>query len=152
MKKGIFRRTVNHIKAVDDVSLSIPRGQIVALVGESGCGKTTLGRAIIRLESVTAGTIHLDQQDLTALNQRQLRPLRPKMQMVFQDPQSSLNPRLLIATTLTDPLKVHGIGKTEAERIELAAQALESVQLKRDYLWRYPHEFSGGQVRCPGFV
>ena len=162
VKKGIFRRTVNHIKAVDDVSLSIPRGQIVALVGESGCGKTTLGRAIIRLESVTAGTIHLDQQDLTALNQRQLRPLRPKMQMVFQDPQSSLNPRLLIATTLTDPLKVHGIGKTEAERIELAAQALESVQLKRDYLWRYPHEFSGGQrqriglaralVLNPGFI
>ena len=162
VKKGIFRRTVNHIKAVDDVSLSIPRGQIVALVGESGCGKTTLGRAIIRLESVTAGTIHLDQQDLTALNQRQLRPLRPKMQMVFQDPQSSLNPRLLIATTLTDPLKMHGIGKTEAERIELAAQALESVQLKRDYLWRYPHEFSGGQrqriglaralVLNPGFI
>ncbi|MGL4184525.1 MAG: ATP-binding cassette domain-containing protein, partial [Thiotrichaceae bacterium] len=136
----------------DDVSLSIPRGQIVALVGESGCGKTTLGRAIIRLESVTAGTIHLDQQDLTALNQRQLRPLRPKMQMVFQDPQSSLNPRLLIATTLTDPLKVHGIGKTEAERIELAAQALESVQLKRDYLWRYPHEFSGGQRQRIGLA
>ena len=152
VKKGIFRRTVNHIKAVDDVSLSIPRGQIVALVGESGCGKTTLGRAIIRLESVTAGTIHLDQQDLTALNQRQLRPLRPKMQMVFQDPQSSLNPRLLIATTLTDPLKVHGIGKTEAERIELAAQALESVQLKRDYLWRYPHEFSGGQRQRIGLA
>lgn len=152
VKKGIFRRTVNHIKAVDDVSLSIPRGQIVALVGESGCGKTTLGRAIIRLESVTAGTIHLDQQDLTALNQRQLRPLRPKMQMVFQDPQSSLNPRLLIATTLTDPLKMHGIGKTEAERIELAAQALESVQLKRDYLWRYPHEFSGGQRQRIGLA
>ena len=152
VKKGIFRRTVNHIKAVDDVSLSIPRGQIVALVGESGCGKTTLGRAIIRLESVTAGPIHLDQQDLTALNQRQLRPLRPKMQMVFQDPQSSLNPRLLIATTLTDPLKVHGIGKTEAERIELAAQALESVQLKRDYLWRYPHEFSGGQRQRIGLA
>jgi peptide/nickel transport system ATP-binding protein len=152
VKKGVFRRTVDHIKAVDDVSLSIPRGQIVALVGESGCGKTTLGRAIIRLESVTAGTIHLDQQDLTALNQRQLRPLRPKMQMVFQDPQSSLNPRLLIATTLTDPLKVHGIGKTEAERIELAAQALESVQLKRDYLWRYPHEFSGGQRQRIGLA
>ena len=152
VKKGVFRRTVDHIKAVDDVSLSIPRGQIVALVGESGCGKTTLGRAIIRLESVTAGTIHLDQQDLTALNQRQLRPLRPKMQMVFQDPQSSLNPRLLIATTLTDPLKMHGIGKTEAERIELAAQALESVQLKRDYLWRYPHEFSGGQRQRIGLA
>ena len=152
VKKGVFRRTVDHIKAVDDVSLSIPRGQIVALVGESGCGKTTLGRAIIRLESVTAGTIHLDQQDLTALNQRQLRPLRPKMQMVFQDPQSSLNPRLLIVTTLTDPLKVHGIGKTEAERIELAAQALESVQLKRDYLWRYPHEFSGGQRQRIGLA
>jgi peptide/nickel transport system ATP-binding protein len=152
VKKGVFRRTVDHIKAVDDVSLSIPRGQIVALVGESGCGKTTLGRAIIRLEKVTSGTVRLDQQDLTALNQRQLRPIRPKMQMVFQDPQSSLNPRLLIATTLTDPLKVHGIGKTEAERIELAAQALESVQLKREYLWRYPHEFSGGQRQRIGLA
>jgi peptide/nickel transport system ATP-binding protein len=152
VKKGVFRRTVDHIKAVDEVSLTIPRGHIVALVGESGCGKTTLGRAIIRLEPVTAGTIRLDQQDLTALNQRQLRPLRPKMQMVFQDPQSSLNPRLLIATTLTDPLKVHGIGKSEEERIEIAAQALESVQLKRDYLWRYPHEFSGGQRQRIGLA
>ena len=152
IKKGVFRRTVDHIKAVDEVSLTIPRGQIVALVGESGCGKTTLGRAIIRLEKVSSGTVCLDQQDLTALNQRQLRPIRPKMQMVFQDPQSSLNPRLLIVTTLTDPLKVHGIGKTEAERIELAAQALESVQLKREYLWRYPHEFSGGQRQRIGLA
>lgn len=152
IKKGILRRTVDHVRAVDDVSLDIPQGQIVALVGESGCGKTTLGRAILQLEKPTSGSIQLHGQELTGLSTRELRPLRPKMQIAFQDPQSSLNPRLLIETTLTEPLKAHGIGANHEERIERAAQILEDMQLPRDTLWRYPHEFSGGQRQRIGLA
>jgi peptide/nickel transport system ATP-binding protein len=152
IKKGIFRLTVDYIRAVDDVSLTIPQGQIVALVGESGCGKTTLGRAVLQLEKPTSGSVKLDNQELTGLSSQDLRPLRRKMQIAFQDPQSSLNPRLLIETTLTEPMKVHRIGINHDERIELAARILESVQLKRDFLWRYPHEFSGGQRQRIGLA
>ncbi len=152
IKKGILRRTVDHVRAVDDVSLDIPQGQIVALVGESGCGKTTLGRAILQLEKPTSGSIQLHGQELVGLAARELRPLRPKMQIAFQDPQSSLNPRLLIETTLTEPLKAHGIGANHEERIERAAQILADMQLPRDTLWRYPHEFSGGQRQRIGLA
>jgi len=152
IKKGFFRHTVDYVKAVDEVSLEIPQGQIVALVGESGCGKTTLGRAVLQLEKPTVGSIELQGQELTGLSNRELRPLRRKMQIAFQDPQSSLNPRLLIETTLTEPMKVHGIGESHEERLELAAQLLESVQLDRDFLWRYPHEFSGGQRQRIGLA
>ena len=152
VKKGLFRRTVDHVKAVDGVSLAIAHGQIMALVGESGCGKTTLGRAILQLEKPTAGSIHLEGQELTQLSAAELRPLRPKMQIAFQDPQSSLNPRLLVETTLTEPMQAHNIGVSDEDRIECAAQVLESVQLKRDYLWRYPHEFSGGQRQRIGLA
>ncbi len=152
IKKGVFRHTVDYVKAVDDVSLDIPQGQIVALVGESGCGKTTLGRAVLQLEPPTSGSIQIDGQELIGLSARELRPLRRKMQIAFQDPQSSLNPRLLVETTLTEPMKVHGIGANQEERIELASQLLESVQLNRDFLWRYPHEFSGGQRQRIGLA
>jgi peptide/nickel transport system ATP-binding protein len=152
IKKGVFRHTVDHVRAVDDVSLNIPKGQIVALVGESGCGKTTLGRAVLQLEKSTSGSIRLDGQELTGLSARELRPLRPKMQIAFQDPQSSLNPRLLIETTLTEPLKVHGMGADQEERIERAAKILADMQLPRDTLWRYPHEFSGGQRQRIGLA
>ena len=152
VKKGILRRTVDHIKAVDDVTLDIPRGAIVALVGESGCGKTTLGRAVLQLEPPTAGSIRLDGQELVGLSSKALRPLRRKMQIAFQDPQSSLNPRLLIATTLTEPMAVHGIGANRDERIALAEQLLEDMQLGREALWRYPHEFSGGQRQRIGLA
>jgi len=152
IKKGLLRRTVDYVRAVDEVSLDIPQGQIVALVGESGCGKTTLGRAVLQLEKPTSGSIQLQGQELTGLSARELRPLRRKMQIAFQDPQSSLNPRLLVETTLTEPMKVHGIGANHEERIELASQLLESVQLKRDFLWRYPHEFSGGQRQRIGLA
>ncbi|WAK01080.1 ABC transporter ATP-binding protein [Methylobacter sp. YRD-M1] len=152
IKKGLLRRTVDYVRAVDDVSLDIPQGEIVALVGESGCGKTTLGRAVLQLEKPTAGSIQIQGQELIGLSAGELRPLRRKMQIAFQDPQSSLNPRLLIETTLTEPMKVHGIGGNHEERIELAAQLLESVQLKRDFLWRYPHEFSGGQRQRIGLA
>jgi len=152
IKKGLLRRTVDYVRAVDEVSLDIPQGQIVALVGESGCGKTTLGRAVLQLEPPTSGSIRIQGQELTGLSARELRPLRRKMQIAFQDPQSSLNPRLLVETTLTEPMKVHGIGANQDERIELAGRLLESVQLKRDFLWRYPHEFSGGQRQRIGLA
>ncbi|MGZ4998982.1 MAG: ABC transporter ATP-binding protein [Methylomonas sp.] len=152
IKKGVLRRTVDYVRAIDDVSLDIPQGRIVALVGESGCGKTTLGRAVLQLEPPTAGSVMIRGQELTGLSARQLRPLRSKMQIAFQDPQSSLNPRLLVETTLTEPMKVHGIGRNHEERIELAGQLLESVQLNRDFLWRYPHEFSGGQRQRIGLA
>lgn len=152
IRKGLFRHTVDHVKAVDDVSLDIQRGQIVALVGESGCGKTTIGRAVLQLEKPTAGSIKLEGQELTDLSARDLRPVRRKMQIAFQDPQSSLNPRLLVETTLTEPMQVHGIGANREERIELAGQLLESIQLKREFLWRYPHEFSGGQRQRIGLA
>lgn len=152
LRKGIFRRTVDHLRAVDDVSLSVTAGQIVALVGESGCGKTTLGRAVLQLEKPTSGSIQLHGQELTGLSASELRPLRPKMQMVFQDPQSSLNPRLLIETTLTEPMKVHGIGVNQEERLERAAQILADLQMPREALWRYPHEFSGGQRQRIGLA
>ncbi|MCQ8119616.1 ABC transporter ATP-binding protein [Methylomonas rosea] len=152
IKKGVFRQTVDYVKAVDEVSLDIPQGEIVALVGESGCGKTTLGRAVLQLELPTAGSIRIDGQELTGLSARELRPLRRKMQIAFQDPQSSLNPRLLVETTLTEPMKVHGIGANQEHRIELAGQLLEDMQLSRESLWRYPHEFSGGQRQRIGLA
>jgi len=152
INKGLLRRTVDYVRAVDEVSLDIFPGQIVALVGESGCGKTTLGRAVLQLEPPTSGSIKFRDQELIGLSARTLRPLRQKMQIAFQDPQSSLNPRLLIETTLTEPMKVHGIGDSHEHRIELASQLLESVQLNRDFLWRYAHEFSGGQRQRIGLA
>ena len=152
INKGLLRRTVDYVRAVDQVSLDIFPGQIVALVGESGCGKTTLGRAVLQLEPPTSGSIKFRDQELIGLSARTLRPIRQKMQIAFQDPQSSLNPRLLIETTLTEPMKVHGIGDSHEQRIELASELLESVQLNRDFLWRYPHEFSGGQRQRIGLA
>ncbi len=152
IKKGVLRRTVDHVKAVDGIDLQIPKGQILALVGESGCGKSTLGRAILRLTEPTAGKVHFNDSDITALHRKQLQPLRREMQIIFQDPMSSLNPRLTIAATLTEPMKVHGIGDSKEERLELAKQILERVQLEGDFIWRYPHEFSGGQRQRIGIA
>ncbi len=145
VKKGLFRHTVDSIRAVDSVDLSIVSGQVLALVGESGCGKTTLGRACLRLIEPTSGSIRFCGRDITALPRGKLRPFRREMQIIFQDPMSSLNPRLRIATTLTEPMAVHGIGRSREERLDLAARTLERVQLESEHLWRYPHEFSGGQ-------
>jgi peptide/nickel transport system ATP-binding protein len=152
IRKGLFRTVVDHIKAVDDVDLTIKKGSIMALVGESGCGKTTLGRAILQLELPTSGSVKIKGTELVGLSPKALRPLRPQMQIAFQDPQSSLNPRLQIITTLTEPMAVHGIGENNEDRIERAAKILEQVQLERDFLWRYPHEFSGGQRQRIGLA
>ncbi|ADJ27285.1 ABC transporter ATP-binding protein [Nitrosococcus watsonii] len=145
IRKGVLRRVVDHVRAVDGVDMAIPAGQILALVGESGCGKTTLGRAILRLVEPTGGQVYYAGTDLTALKPRELRRYRQALQIIFQDPMSSLNPRLSIAATLTEPMGIHGIGSSREERLERASTVLERVQLKADYLWRYPHEFSGGQ-------
>ena len=152
IRKGVFQRVVDHVRAVDDVSVDIHQGKIVALVGESGSGKTTLGRAILQLQKPTRGSVKISGHELVGLSQKEMQPWRKKMQISFQDPQSSLNPRLLIAKTITEPMQVHGIGSSDEERLELAAEVMESVQLKRDFLWRYPHEFSGGQRQRIGLA
>lgn len=145
VRRGLLRRVVDHFRAVDGVSFQVNAGEIVALVGESGCGKTTLGRAILRLQDVTRGQILLNGQDITHLSAKEMRPLRRHMQVVFQDPGSSLNPRLPIHTSLVEPMRVQGIGANDTERTERAAAFLERVEMPADSLWRYPHEFSGGQ-------
>ena len=152
IRQGVLKRTVGHVRAVDGVDLRIHRGQILALVGESGCGKTTLGRAILRLVEPTGGRVHFDGRELTGLTRREMRPMRRRLQFVFQDPASSLNPRLTVATALTEPLAAHGIGANLDDRLETAAQTLVEVQLTREHLWRYPHELSGGQRQRIGIA
>ena len=152
IRKGLLKRTVGHVRAVDGVNLRIHRGQILALVGESGCGKTTLGRAALRLVEPTGGQVHFDGRELTGLARRDMRPMRRRLQIVFQDPASSLNPRLTVASALTEPMAVHGLGASFEERLEMAAQTLVEVQLTRDHLWRYPHELSGGQRQRIGIA
>jgi peptide/nickel transport system ATP-binding protein len=145
VRRGLLRRVVDQFRAVDGVSLTVRPGEVVALVGESGCGKTTLGRALLRLLDPTAGRITLEGRDITTLPRQQMRSLRRRMQVVFQDPGSSLNPRLPILTTLVEPMRVHGIGADDEERRQRALELLERVEMPADSLWRYPHEFSGGQ-------
>lgn len=145
VRRGLMRRVVDQFRAVDNVSLQVNSGEVVALVGESGCGKTTLGRALMRLQQATSGSIFLEGQDITRLSAKAMRPLRRRIQVVFQDPGSSLNPRLPIHTTLIEPMRVHGFGETDAQRTQIAARFLDRVEMPTDSLWRYPHEFSGGQ-------
>lgn len=152
VRKGLFRRVVDQVRAVDGVDLEIPRGQILALVGESGSGKTTLGRGILRLTEPTAGQVAYDDTDITQMNRAQLRRFRRHMQIIFQDPIASLNPRLSIAAILTEPMKVHGIGENSEARLEIARDLLNQVRMEAGALWRYPHEFSGGQRQRIGIA
>ena len=143
IKKGVFRRTVDHVRAVDGVSLTVREGHTVGIVGESGSGKTTLGMALLRLERST-GVIAFDGRELQDLRSKDMRPLRREMQVVFQDPYGSLSPRMSIAEIVAEGLAVHGIGDRR-ERDDLVVQALEEVGVDPEWRHRYPHEFSGGQ-------
>ena len=152
IKSGIILdRHIGNIKAVDDVSFEIRRGETLGLVGESGCGKSTVGRTLLRLYKPTAGRIRFDGQDITELSESDLRPLRRRMQMVFQDPFASLNPRHSVGRIVGEPLKVHGImkGKGVGRRV---VELLEIVGLPADAAGRYPHEFSGGQRQRIGLA
>ncbi|MCS7162908.1 MAG: ABC transporter ATP-binding protein [Bacteroidia bacterium] len=143
--RGVFGRVVDYVKAVDGVSFTVYPGETVGLVGESGSGKTTTGRAILRLIEPTGGRVVFMDQEVTGLPSEALRRLRRYMQIIFQDPYSSLNPRLTVGTMLTEPLLFHKIVETPAQAKEKAIELLEKVGLEADHFYRYPHEFSGGQ-------
>ncbi|MFV1875450.1 MULTISPECIES: ABC transporter ATP-binding protein [Nioella] len=148
---GLMRRHTGDVKAVDDVSFDIYEGETLGLVGESGCGKSTCGRAVLRLYDPTAGTIEVDSTDISTMSQGDLRKMRPVMQMVFQDPQASLNPRMSVADIIGEPLREH-TRKSKAERLDRIYELMDAVGLNRDFANRYPHEFSGGQRQRIGIA
>jgi peptide/nickel transport system ATP-binding protein len=145
IRRGVFSRVSGHVRAVDGISFRVYRGQTLGLVGESGCGKTTAGRAILRLVEPTAGRVSLGGVDLAGLSGGELRRMRRRMQIIFQDPYGSLNPRMTIETAITEPMIIQGLGKNRRERRDRAAALLEEVGMLPVHLRRYPHEFSGGQ-------
>jgi len=145
IKGGFFGGTVDHFKAVNDVSFTLKKGKTLGLVGESGCGKTTLGRSILRLVEPSSGSIIYNGKDITHVYAEELRLLRRKMQIIFQDPYSSLNPRMTISEILTEPLNIHKVGNSKKERLDMARELFEKVGLSSNQMSRYPHEFSGGQ-------
>jgi peptide/nickel transport system ATP-binding protein len=145
IRKGVFRRTVGHVKAVDDVTLTVKKGRTIGLVGESGCGKTTLGRTLLRLVEPTEGRVYYGDREITGMPSADLRAMRRKMQIIFQDPFSSLNPRMTIGAAIMEPMAVHGLYGNRRQREDRAVWLLEKVGLEAGHLKRYPHEFSGGQ-------
>lgn len=148
---GVLQRVVNNVQAVNDVSFNINAGEVVGLVGESGSGKTTVGRTLLRLEDATSGAVRFGGADVMQLDAKEMRSYRKRMQIVFQDPYASLNPREKIRQVLTHPLALHKIGDP-SEREDRVVALLEKVGLSRDQLDRYPHEFSGGQRQRIGIA
>ena len=144
IRRGVLRRTVGHIKAVDGISFDIYQGETLGLVGESGCGKSTAGRTILQLEEPTAGTVQFADRELTEMSRTDVRKARRHMQMIFQDPYASLNPRMTVGNIISEPLTIHGLGDSAARK-ERVQELLRVVGLNRYFVNRYPHEFSGGQ-------
>ena len=145
IRRGLFSRVVDHVRAVDGISFRVYPGQTLGLVGESGCGKTTTGRAILRLIEPTGGRVRFDGVELAELGRRDLRRMRSRMQIIFQDPYGSLNPRMTIESAIVEPMVIQRIGGSARDRRDRAAALLEEVGMRADHLRRYPHEFSGGQ-------
>ena len=152
IRKGLLQRTVDHVKAVDGVSFDVYRGQTLGLVGESGCGKTTAGRAMLRLQEKTSGSIRFDGVDVHTLAGDALRKWRRRIQIVFQDPYGSLNPRMRVVAMLTEAMQIHDIGTSHEARVKRAEKLLDEVGLRKEHLTRYPHEFSGGQRQRLGIA
>lgn len=152
IKGGILQRTRDYVKAVDGVSFDVPRGKTVGLVGESGSGKTTIGRAIARLAPITAGSISYDGQHLNELSNAGFLPYRKKIQVIFQDPFGSLNPRMTIYSIVAEPLDIHFKKWSREQKIERVKDLLEKVGLSADFMQRYPHQFSGGQRQRIGIA
>ncbi len=151
IRRGVFSHTVGYVKAVDGVSFDVQPGQTLGLVGESGCGKTTVGRTILRLIPATSGTVRFRGHDFFAYRGEELRKLRQRMQIVFQDPVSSLNPRMTVGNIVGEPIEVHGIAKGR-QKDEMVAGLLRRVGLDPSFASRYPHEFSGGQRQRVGIA
>jgi oligopeptide/dipeptide ABC transporter ATP-binding protein len=145
IKGGIFGREVGAVKAVNDVSFKIKKGETLGLVGESGCGKTTLGRSLLRLVEPTAGQVLFDGKDITAMGPDEMREMRRRMQIIFQDPYASLNPRMTVGSILSEPMEIHSLCVGKEARRKRLHELLDQVQLPYDALNKYPHEFSGGQ-------
>jgi oligopeptide transport system ATP-binding protein len=148
---GLLRRHVGDIKAVDDISLDVHESETLGLVGESGCGKSTAGRSILRLYDITEGSIVIDGTDISRIDREKLRHMRPRMQMIFQDPQASLNPRMTVAGIIGEPLVEH-LSLSRHERLQRIYELMDAVGLARSFANRYPHEFSGGQRQRIGIA
>ncbi len=151
VKKGLFSKTVGYVKAVDDISFFVNEGETLGLVGESGCGKTTVGRSILRLIEPTSGEVYFDKKDIIKLKGDRLQKQRKEMQIIFQDPFSSLNPRMTVGNIVKEPYEIHGVHKKK-ERMEAAKDLLYTVGINPNMLNRYPHEFSGGQRQRIGIA
>jgi len=152
IRGGLFSREVARVHAVDDVSFTIQKGETLGLVGESGCGKSTTGRCILRLIEPTSGEVTFEEKNVTALDKRSLRHLRRDMQIIFQDPYASLNPRMTVGSIIGEAIVIHKLAKTRKEREERVIHLLETVGLSSEHLRRYPHEFSGGQRQRIGIA
>jgi len=150
-RSGVFSKVSGWVKAVDDVSFDVREGETLGLVGESGCGKTTVGRTILRLMEPTAGEAIFEGQNLFALDSKTLRSTRRRIQIIFQDPYGSLNPRMTVGSIVGEPLKVHGLAKGQ-ELEDRVSQLLDRVGLRPEHKSRYPHEFSGGQRQRIGIA